>query len=177
MNHETETDEELMFAYQQGDEGAFRTLYGRYSARIYGYLRLELKKRNLVDDAFQTVFLKLHQFRSRYSPTLPFAPWLFTICRNASLDILRGQARKREESNESALEQLPALSEAPAAAMPDLGSLTPDRLRALHLRFGEDLSFEEIADRLGKSPGNVRQLVSRALRQLQKIAGHREAKS
>lgn len=165
-----------MSAYQKGQEEAFRILYDRYSGRVYGYLRVKLRNRDVVDDAFQTVFLKLHRFRSRYLATLPFAPWLFTICRNVMSDIGRSRARTREDVDAVAIEKATANELVPPAGLPDLSALAPDRQMALKLRFGEDLSYEEIAERLETSPANVRQLVSRAVRQLKKVLKSGEEK-
>ncbi|MFH1017756.1 MAG: RNA polymerase sigma factor [Pseudomonadota bacterium] len=177
MSDETRTDEELMLAYQRGDEDSFRVLYGRYAGRVYGYLRLKLSSRSVVDDAFQTVFLKLHQFRGRYRPVLPFAPWLFTISRNVVWDILRSQARSMEDASPMDIEQASVMQPTPATDLPELATLTPERRQALELRFGQDLSFHEIAKRLETSPANVRQLVSRSLRQLKRTMGGRGTKS
>src|SRR4051812_44748289 len=76
-------DEELMHAYSQGDEKAFDTLYQRYSAKVYGYLRSSLKDQTMADDVFQATFIKLHKTRDRFDGRCTFAAWLFTICRSA----------------------------------------------------------------------------------------------
>ncbi len=160
-----------MLAYRRGEEESFRGLYERYSGRVYGYLRLRLKSRSVVDDAFQTVFLKLHRSRSQYRPALPFAPWLFTICRNVVWDALRAMARRPEELSAIGMEEVAATEPLPSSDLPELRALPAERRRALELRFGQELSFQEIADRLETSPGNARQLVSRALRQLRRTLG------
>jgi RNA polymerase sigma-70 factor (ECF subfamily) len=129
-----------------------------------------------VDDAFQTVFLKLHQFRRRYRPALPFAPWLFTISRNVVWDVLRSQARSIEDASPVDIEQASVMQATPGTGLPGLTALTPERRQALELRFGQDLSFQEIAKRLETSPANVRQLVSRSLRQLKRTIGARGTK-
>src|SRR5689334_13553329 len=70
------TDENLMLAYQNGNEEAFQILYQRHHRRVYGYLLAKLKTKQLVEEAFQTTFLKLHQSRHHYDSKLPFTPWL-----------------------------------------------------------------------------------------------------
>ena len=44
------TDEELMRSYQNGDEQAFRALFGRYAGRIYAYLLNYTGSRSLAED-------------------------------------------------------------------------------------------------------------------------------
>ncbi|MCB0308136.1 MAG: RNA polymerase sigma factor [Bdellovibrionales bacterium] len=162
-------DEELMVAYQRGYEQAFEILYERYSKRIYGYLCAKLKDRSLIDDVFQMVFLKLHRFRDRYRANYPFAPWMFTLCHNTMIDAIRAQGRILEDSDMTERSAENAL-ELSTQAVPDLAALTPERREALKLRYGEDLSFDEMAKRLGTTSENARQLISRALRQLRKIS-------
>jgi RNA polymerase sigma factor (sigma-70 family) len=164
-------DEELMVAYQAGHEEAFQVLYARHSAKVYGFLSARLRDRATADDAFQATFLKLHRSRGKYDSNLPFAPWLFTICRSAMLDTIRARNRisAKESLDEIALEATatPVVSE--AVSLPDLGTLPSGQRQALELRYKDDLSFEEIATRLKTTPENTRQLVSRAIRKLKNL--------
>lgn len=168
---EDASDEELMVAYQGGHEEAFMLLYERHSGKVYGFLSVRIGDRITADDAFQATFLKLHSSRDKYDPTLPFAPWLFTICRTAMIDVLR--ARKRVTSKESVDEVALEVATAPAtvesATLPDFGQLPSIQRKALELRYKEDLSFEEIASRLNTTPDNTRQIISRAVRRLKKL--------
>jgi len=161
------SDEELMQAYQLGDERAFAVLYGRHSAKVYGYVRGRIKDRAFADDIFQAIFLKLHRTRNHYDPSFPFVPWLFTVCRSALIDGIRKKARIREDLNEVAVSG--AVAEEKQESLlptPDLSSLPESQRQAVELRYGEDLSFEEIAKKLETSPANARQLISRAIRKL-----------
>jgi RNA polymerase sigma factor (sigma-70 family) len=159
----TRTDEELMVAYAQGNENAFWELYGRYSGRVYGFLFARARNRTAVDDLFQTAFLKLHQSRHRYDPAFAFAPWIFTIVRNVWIDHLRRTAARREDELSG---ELPAPAPAEQPTLPELKHLDERQREALKMRYGEDLSFDEISKRLKTSPANVRQIVSRGLKRL-----------
>jgi RNA polymerase sigma-70 factor (ECF subfamily) len=163
------TDEELMLAYQNGQEKAFQTLYQRHHRRVYGFLIGKLKTPQQADEAFQMTFLKLHQSRQHYDPSFPFLPWLFTLCRNTLIDFVRSQNRisKQEELDPVAVDSAFTSPEAPLNT-PSLQSLSPKHREAIELRYLEDLPFEEIAKRLGTTPLNARQVVSRATRTLKK---------
>lgn len=157
-----------MRAYQRGDDQAFQALYKRHSGRIYGYLRVKLGgDRAMVDDLFQATFLKFHKTRSLYDRAFPFVPWLFTVCRSVLVDGWRDKKRTIEEADPDAVAK--AVASEPiieGGSLPDLSTLPTEQRRAIELRYGQDLSFEEIAKKLDTSPGNVRQLVSRAIRRL-----------
>lgn len=156
-----------MLAYQYGDETAFSILYKRHSAKIYGYLIKQLGDGRKADDVFQITFLKLHRSRSLYKSEFPFLAWAFTICKSCLADFLRAQNR-RPEIPVRHLPETIVEGSAPLeiAAMANLS----DQQRSLiEMRFRDDLSFEDIAKRINKSPTNVRQLVSRAIRKLRSL--------
>jgi len=167
------TDEELMMAYQGGDEAAFQALYRRHSAKVYGFVRSKLKDPVMADDVFQGTFLKLHSVRSKYDPTFPFAPWLFTICRSVLIDALRKQSRAKEDGMEN-LEEAVAFTPAMASALPGLDALSETQKKVVQLRYGSDLTFDEIAKRINTSPTNVRKIVSRSLGKLRMILTQEE---
>lgn len=181
QDYRSKTDEELMSAYQANDSLAFNELYDRSADKIHGYLRQRLQDQALAEDIFQGTYFKFHQTRSRYRPPLPVLPWLFTICQSVMIDTLR--ARKRhlnriEDIEPDTLAMANNANNIPAESKPvflldgvaGIKKLSTDQKQALELRFGEDLSFEEIALRLETSPTNVRQMISRAVKRLKLFA-------
>lgn len=155
-----------MVAYQLGEAEAFEILYDRYAPRVMGFLRARVK--GDAQDIFQATFLKLHRTRSRYDPSFPFLPWLFTICRSEMLDALKKRHRAEEKLVDNVPEFPQMHTELPEVS---LAPLPAAQRAAVDLRYGSDLSFDEIAARLDTSPANARQLVSRALRLLRGIHG------
>ena len=166
LTPENLTDEKLMISYQEGSEKAFEVLYERHSKKVYGYLKNRLKDPSFADDVFQATFLKLHHYRLKYDPSFPFLPWLFTVCKNVMLDHIRKKGRIQEELNPLALEQAETPKPNETVTVPDLSALPVKQQKAIQLRYMQELSFEEIAKRLETSPPNVRQLISRAMKQL-----------
>ena len=169
-----QTDEQLMEAYQQGVPQAFEELFHRYSPRLYGFLRKRSSNTQTIEDVFQRTFQKLHANRSRYDITLPFSAWIFTICRNALFDELRKQQRTQEapaENYERLLSKIPTHKTGTIEKPDLLEDLSSAQKEAIELRYYEDLPFEEIALRLGTSPANARQLVSRGIRKLKSLMG------
>jgi len=162
------TDEELMRAYQNGSEDAFRQLFERHSGKVYGFLNKQLRDRAQVDDVFQNTFLKLHQTRSHYDPAFPFTPWLFTVCKSVMVDFIR--KRSRQQTEELQVDSLSAPESTELGPMMRTDELPEQQRKVIDLRFREDLSFEEIAARLETSPTNARQIFSRAIRKLRRLS-------
>lgn len=174
------TDEALMEAYQLGNSEAFVELYGRLSPRVYGYLRNRLPSQVETDDVFQQVFLKFHKSRGSYEKTYSLAPWLYAICRSVLTDHFRRGSRERQNQSAHLAFVHSQVLDTPVAnslGMFEEQSLTAKQLEVLRLRFEHDLSFTQIAERLKTTPGNARQLVSRAVRRLScllKVRGENE---
>ena len=171
------TDEELMKAYaEKGDYAAFEELYRRHSRLVYGFLTKKLRGKETIDDVFQATWLKMHRFRTRYDATLPFLPWLFTLCRNVMLDSLRTEIRMREEPRQDieALSEHESPDEA-ASSFDALrinewkAALSPEQREVLSLRFEEDLSFDEIATRLRIKSSGARKISQRGLQKLRAL--------
>lgn len=154
-----------MVRYQDGDDQAFALLYSRWSERVYGFLSKKLSNRSLQDETHQAIFLKIHQSRRHYDPKFPFSPWLFTVCQSVLFDQFRKKSIATEvyddEKHDKILEQeAPSDFESVTAGLPEI------QREVLEMRFKEDLTFDEMARRIDKSPVNVRKILSRALSSL-----------
>ena len=70
-------DNNLMELYQNGDEKAFDVLYSRSKKRVYSYLKKRLHDKDLVEDVYQNIFIKLHKSRHLYKSEYPYRNWLY----------------------------------------------------------------------------------------------------
>ena len=165
------TDEQLMEEYKNGSMDAFEELYGRHKAKVYGYLSKRVRSRFDRDEIQQNIFLKLHRSRHNYNRSLPFLPWLFTICRSVMIDFLRSkEAKEGKLVQDNGIIDTIASAEKEASKIdtlsPAMEKLNKDQREAIKMRYGEDFSFEEIAKRLDTSVPNARKVLSRAVKKL-----------
>lgn len=172
------SDEDLMLAYVNGEYSAFETLYQRHAKTVFGFLTKKLNSKEAAEDVLQETFLRMHRFRGKFNSSLPFLPWLFTICRNALIDKVRNQSKVQEQAHadlESISEETLVTSnifanEASAFSINELGaSLSTKEQEVLSLRYGEDFSFNKIAESLGMNPPAVRKMTQRAIEKLRKL--------
>lgn len=129
---------------------------------------------DLTIEAFGKAFSKLHQ----YSPEYGFSTWLFRIAANNAIDFKR-RLRIRQVSMESAQEVSAAEIRQMADQEPDpeyklilqqqvrlmreLVNKLPKRYRNLvELRYFEELSYEEISQKLNLPLGTVKAQLFRA---------------
>ncbi|MES2766537.1 MAG: RNA polymerase sigma factor [Bacteroidota bacterium] len=168
-----QSDEELFLLVQKQDEEAYRTLYRRYSKRLYAYCLRVVGRRDIAEDAFQTVAMIIYEKRDSFTGG-KFASWLFTIARHTC--IKASQRQQHTNVMTTVLEDnevLPAddgqsadvfMSEALQKA---IVKLQPDFREALELRYMGELSYEEIASALGISLSLAKVRVFRAKQMLQ----------
>ena len=180
-------DRVLMTRYLRGDFSAFEELYRRHSPKVYGYLKKRVRNLEDVDEIFQKIFAKFHSSRETYKESYPVLQWLFVISRSVMLDHLKSLRRKADLSEKVLLASLSqsapevSLSEQMTSEIsfqnPELTSAAPLKSLAplakevVHLRVIDELSFAEIATRLGLRESNVRQVLSRSLRKLKLSLG------
>jgi RNA polymerase sigma-70 factor, ECF subfamily len=168
----------LVVEYQLGDRSALEDIYLRYFDRIYAYARVALKDSHEAEDVTQQVFMRVIDALPRYRlrAGVPFRAWLFRIARNAMLDARGAQLRTLpEEPAQLEARQERAVSPVAEEALDwysdaDLYQfiehLPPSQREVLVLRYVLDMSTKEIATALDRTPGGVRQILSRALRTL-----------
>lgn len=178
---------ELVARIQAGEEGLFAEVYERYFDRVYGYLRIVLRKSHEAEDGTQDVFIKAFQGLPKYEARgRPFRAWLFTIARNHATSMLRKHKElvleseelnsHREDGNgaDGGAEELRWFSDREFLVL--IERLPVAQRQVLALRYMLDLSNAEIGEILDRQPNAVRALQFRAIQTLkQRLAHTREA--
>jgi RNA polymerase sigma-70 factor, ECF subfamily len=168
----------LVEAAIAGDRQAFARLYDLHVSRVYRYAYYWLGSRSDTEDLTQQVFLQAWQSISRFRRgEALFASWLVTIAHNLIISNHRrasGQdtlplkfdlADRRREFDPEA-ESIAAYDR--VAVRRALLRLKADWQQVVILRYLDDLSYPEIAAALGKTEGNVRVILHRALVELRR---------
>ncbi len=87
---QAEQDERKLIArHLNGHAQAFAELVSLLRVEIYSYLARSGFDRSVRDDLFQEIFLKIHRNASKYDPSYPLRPWVFTIVVNTVRTHLR----------------------------------------------------------------------------------------
>ena len=145
-----------------------------YERPLMGYALSLLRDAEAARDVVQDTFLKLHQQPPRDTDSALKA-WLFTVCRNRALDVIRKEKRmvKLEEAHLDTLESDnpdPAreaeAKESQTTALRLLGRLPENQREVIRLRFQNDLSYKEISNITDLSVSNVGFLMHTGLKKL-----------
>ena len=168
-------DRRLVALATEGDRQAFEYLFRRYSDSIRRLFVLRTGNGDDADDLLQETFVKVYINIHRYSPDYTFGQWIYTIARNTFIDF----ARKRQD--DLSLDERYAAPVESTAPTPEqrviniqqrsqldsyMERMTADYRRLIELRFFDELSYEEISQRLSMPLGTVKTRIHRARERL-----------
>lgn len=96
-------DRELIHAYINGEEKAFETLLLRHKDKVFRFIYLKVRDRDLAEDLFQDVFIKIINTLKAglYNEEGKFLPWAMRIAHNLVIDYFRKANKVRMISESS----------------------------------------------------------------------------
>jgi RNA polymerase sigma factor (sigma-70 family) len=141
----------------------FERFYEEYRAEVLRLLRRKLGA-DRAEDAFQETFLRALRAYGRLDHGEHLRAWVLTIAQNVAVDTLR-RARPSEELPDQGASDAPA---AYAELVELTDGLGPKERAAVVLRYGYDLSYDQIASALGSSPDAARQAASTGVRRIRR---------
>jgi len=172
------TDAELVARFQAGEEGAFDELLARHEARIYAFVCTLVEPSDadeVMQEAVLAAYRSLHRFRGESS----FSTWLYRVVANTCS---RHRRRRHpsvlafSECPPETLQALPDAAPGPEQSVLDaefhdrleqaIAALSPLHRAVLHLRYTEELSYQDIAEALQIPLGTVRSRLHHALAKL-----------
>ena len=141
----------------------FELFYEEHRGEVFRLLRRKLGA-DRAEDAFQETFLRALRAYGRLERGEHLRAWVLTIAQNVAVDTLR-RARPTAELEETGIDdERPAYAE--LAELTD--GLGPKERAAVVLRYGYDLSYDQIASALGSTPDAARQAASTGVRRLRR---------
>ncbi len=176
------TDTELGAAFddaRRGDEDGMRIVFRALQPLLLRYLR------HRVPAAAEDVASETWLAAARALPAMDggvdeFRAWLFSVARNKVADHYRGAARRPpadpwavDMDVADPIDHADAVADdldAQGAVRELVRLLSPDQAEVVMLRVVADLSVEEVARIMGRSPASVRVLQHRALKRMARAA-------
>lgn len=175
------TERDLVKRARGGDVAAFEELISDQQDRIYNVAYRMVGDPELALDMAQEVFLKAFRSIKAFRSQARFSTWLYSIATNVCLDEIRKMKRRPYQQSlnrpidteEGEIEwELPSPGPGPEeevergevqrAVQEALLRIPDDQRLLIVLRDLEDLSYQEIADRMGWPLGTVKSGLYRA---------------
>lgn len=175
------SEREKVIAVKYGDHQAFVELYNDYWGQVYDFSRLYISRVADAEEIVQDVFVKLWESRHLLKEDESFKGFLFIITRNIVFSRNRKKVNENlfktsvlsafgNESNynSNSVEEEYCASQLAVFIDKLIGSLPEQQKRCFLLSREENLSYKEIAERLGISPKTVEIHMGKALKFLKK---------
>ena len=163
----------------RGDQHAWEQIVRLYWRKVFNIAYKFVGKHDEAEDLTQDVFLKIFKSLDTFDRRANFQTWLISVSRNLCIDHYRSVRKERQtiDRDVDANELTPASSEpGPIAALEQRDRVVllrhalarlPDTLRtAVLMRDIQELSYQEIADRLRLPEGTVKSRINRGRTEL-----------
>lgn len=149
---------------QEGDRAAFTALVQTHQALIYSCAYQYMKNKTDAEDATQETFLKAYKSLASFDFRAEFGTWLYRICVNHCLNLIRAKKPNQSTDVEGAIE-LPGTMRTQESTLEDarmeqrlreaLQGLSEALRNTVILVMIEGLPQQEAAEILGCSVGTV----------------------
>ena len=180
------TDEILVKLYEDGNNQAFEILLSRYKSKVYTYIYLIVRNKELTEDIFQETFIKAIATiqQGRYVETGRFLGWVNRIAHNLIIDHFRREKNENTFSADGLEYDIINNSKLSEKSVEDtinneqvltdvihlIVYLPQSQQEVVRMRFFEDLSFKEIAERTEVSINTALGRMRYALLNMRRIA-------
>jgi RNA polymerase sigma-70 factor (ECF subfamily) len=184
--------DELIERCLNGDQAAWERIVSLYWRKVFNVAYKFVGRHDLAEDLTQDVFLKLYKSLDTFDRRANFQTWLISVSRNLCIDHYRSVRKERETINRDvdASELSPVSRDTAADTRLELRDrvtllrqaldrLAPTLRTAVMLRDIQELSYQEIADRLRLPEGTVKSRINRGrtelARQIQKLRDQQDS--
>ncbi len=153
-------DKALIIQYLEGNHKAFEILLNRHRNKIYTSIYLFVKDRDLAEDIFQDVFIKIIDTlrKGKYNHEGKFLQWAMRISYNMCVDHFRREKRRTKvspsetfdifdvlESKDDNRETAIIKNQLHTKVRELVDQLPPEQREVVILRHYADMSFKEIS--------------------------------
>ena len=179
-------DKDLVMRYRQGDVASFQILVDRYQNKIYSYVLMLVKDKQLADDIFQDTFLKIIRTikAGAYKEEGKFIQFAMRIAHNLVIDYFRKAKRlpmvdpTKEDYDmldnakfmDPSIEERIVTEQIYDDVRKMIEYLPAEQREVLVMRMYDDMSFKEIADATNVSINTALGRMRYALINLRKMA-------
>jgi RNA polymerase sigma-70 factor, ECF subfamily len=179
------TDSTAAEEARKGNQHAFRVLVERHSQSVFRLAFRMTGNEQDAEDVVQETFLRAYKQLQRFDGRAAFGTWLYRICANCSLDLIRARKSRKEQqsstcdetagqwleriaANDPSPERLTQSGQIAALIEPALKTLTETERTAFVLRHYEGCDIEEIARTLGVRANAAKHSVFRAVQKVRR---------
>jgi len=170
MQDEADADA-VDLAFRTGDEAALETAYRSWGPLVYTLAMRSLGQVQDAEDVTQRVFIAAWRRRETYDPQRArLSAWLVGITRHEIADAHAARARTAAVDLDAVEERsadAPELTDRLLVA-DEIARLSPQAQTVVRLAFYDDLTHQQIGERLGLPLGTVKSHIRRSLERMRR---------
>jgi len=190
MKATTISDKVLINDYLQGNQASLEQLIQRHKNRVYAYILMVVKDKQLADDIFQDTFIKvINTVRAgSYKEEGKFIQWVMRIAHNLIIDHFRKSKRIPVIDNDNddfdifdtvritdeSVEDRMVIEQIHKDVRELIEYLPPEQKEVLMMRHYADMSFKDIAEQTDVSINTALGRMRYALINLRKLIKEKE---
>ena len=167
---------------RRGDRQAFDELIRLYYEYVSGFLLKTTADRELSEDLTQETFLKMIRSIDTFDPggSASFGTWLITIAKNSYIDHLRRSRIRPEDIDAVPIEDMRNVADeverklTAEQVLSAMETLPAEQALAIRLKYVEDMTLAEIAERFGVPPKTVKSRIHDGTVKLRKLLNFKE---
>lgn len=179
------TDEELIFAFQQGNSEAYSEIVYRYKDKLVNFVYRYAGNFDDSEDIVQETLIKVYTSKHLYREIAKFSTWIYTIAINlAKTKLLKKQKMKTFSLSDTYDDDDKDFDVPDEAFTPDvdanskflskhiqeaLNRINENYRELVIMRDIDDLSYEEIVEITGLPMGTVKSRINRGREKLQEL--------
>ena len=176
--NETLNDNELLLLFRATatKEKAFNILIKKYQQKLYWQIRRYIDQHDDADDVLQDVFIKVWKNLDTFREDAQLYTWIFRIAYNESMNFLKKNKLKiqvdiedhlnafgsnQESINDLSGTQIQQKLNAAIETLPEKQKLV------FHLKYFDEMKYEEMSDMLGTSVGALKASYHLAIKKIE----------
>jgi len=172
------TDIEIVTKILEGDKEQYKVLVLKYKTALYRHVYSKLRNISETEIITNDIFTKAWEKLSTFNMTDSFYSWLLAIANNHIYDYIRQKSKIPQVVNhdytengdittniistENNIEEDIISSEVINSVKNMIALLKPEYRRLIHMRYNENMTYDEIAKKLNKPIGTIKTGLYRA---------------
>ncbi len=172
---------------KKGDQTAFTFLLNHYWNEVYGFMLKRTENETTAEDITIETFSKAFDKIATYNSEYQFNTWLISIAKNVHIDLLRkNKSSLFVEITDNEDQKAYNIADTSPSAEDDLiteqnlsqllqfiKELKPHYQEVIQLRYFQEMSYQEIANKINEPLNNVKVKLLRAKKLLAEIINNR----
>lgn len=172
---------------KEGDQAAFTFLLNLYWNEVYGFMLKRTENETIAEDITIETFSKAFDKISTYNPEFQFNTWLISIAKNIHIDLLRKKKSslfveitdKEDQKAYNIADTTPSAEDELiteqnlSQLLQYIKELKPHYQEVIQLRYFQEMSYQEIANKIDEPLSNVKIKLLRAKKLLAEIIHNR----